>query len=93
MYDLFFSSFLLALQPYLGFGLLHCFVTVLFSGCGHKPHAQLSTWTMRDYTSSGPNLLTCLSWVALPGAYTPASIARRVIGARKSPLHDKAVVL
>jgi hypothetical protein len=28
--------------------------------------------------------------VALPGAYAPASIA---VGARKPPLHDKAVVL
>jgi hypothetical protein len=31
--------------------------------------------------------------VALPGAYAPASIALRVTGALKLPLHDKAVVL
>jgi hypothetical protein len=31
--------------------------------------------------------------MALPGAYAPASIALRVTGARKPPLHDKAVVL
>jgi hypothetical protein len=31
--------------------------------------------------------------VALPGAYAPASIALRVIGARRPPLHDKEVVL
>jgi hypothetical protein len=31
--------------------------------------------------------------VALPGAYAPASIALRVIGAHKLPLHDTAVVL
>jgi hypothetical protein len=31
--------------------------------------------------------------VALPGAYTPASITFRVIGARRPPLHDKVVVL
>jgi hypothetical protein len=31
--------------------------------------------------------------MALPGAYAPASIALRVIGARKSPLHVRAVVL
>jgi hypothetical protein len=31
--------------------------------------------------------------VALPGAYAPANIALRVIGARKHPFHDKAVVL
>jgi hypothetical protein len=46
-----------------------------------------------DYISPGPYTLICLSWVALPGAYAPASIALRVIGARKPPLHDKAVVL
>jgi hypothetical protein len=37
-----------------------------------------------------PFHLPCL--VALPIAYAPASIALRVIGARKSPLHDKASV-
>jgi hypothetical protein len=31
--------------------------------------------------------------VALPGVYTPASIALRVTGARKPPLRDKAVAL
>jgi hypothetical protein len=31
--------------------------------------------------------------VALPGNYSPASIALRVIEARKPPLHDKTVVL
>jgi hypothetical protein len=31
--------------------------------------------------------------VALPGTYSPVRIAFRVIGARKFPLHDKAVVL
>jgi hypothetical protein len=30
--------------------------------------------------------------VALPGAYAHASIALRVIGAHKTPLHDMAVV-
>lgn len=44
-----------------------------------------------EYTSSGPNFFTCLAWVALSGAYAPTSIAFRVIGARKSHLHDKAV--
>jgi hypothetical protein len=34
-----------------------------------------------------------MALVALPGAYTPASIILPVIGARKSLLHDKAVVL
>jgi hypothetical protein len=29
----------------------------------------------------------------LPGAYAPASIALKVIGTRKLPLHNKAVVL
>jgi hypothetical protein len=40
-----------------------------------------------------PLSLTCLAWVTIPGAYAPASIAFRVIGARKPPLHDKAIVL
>lgn len=31
--------------------------------------------------------------MALPEAYDPASIALRVIGARKLPLHDEAVAL
>jgi hypothetical protein len=34
-----------------------------------------------------------LSWVVLPGAYAPASIVHRVIGALKPPQHHKAVVL
>jgi hypothetical protein len=34
-----------------------------------------------------------MEWVALPGAYAPASIALRVIGAHIPPLHDKAVVV
>jgi hypothetical protein len=34
-----------------------------------------------------------MTWVVLPGAYAPASIAFRVIGAHKPPLHDKSVVL
>jgi hypothetical protein len=40
-----------------------------------------------------PLALTCLSWVALPGAYAPASIPLWVIGARKPHLHDTGVVL
>jgi hypothetical protein len=42
---------------------------------------------------SGPYLLSRLPWVALPGAFAPASIALRVTGAREPPLHDKAVDL
>jgi hypothetical protein len=38
-------------------------------------------------------LLTCLTWVALPGTYAPVSIVLRVIGARKPSLHDKAQLL
>jgi hypothetical protein len=43
-------------------------------------------------TQSDPYRLNCQPWVTLPGAYTPASTALRVTGARKPPLHDKAVV-
>jgi hypothetical protein len=46
-----------------------------------------------DYVSPGPYPSTCLSWLVLPGAYDPAIIALKVTGARKRPLHDKAVVL
>jgi hypothetical protein len=42
--------------------------------------------------SSDLYALTSLAWMALPGAYAPASIALQVIVARK-PLLDKAVVL
>jgi hypothetical protein len=38
-----------------------------------------------DSTYSGPYPLTCLTWVTLPGAYAPASIALEVISARKPP--------
>jgi hypothetical protein len=47
----------------------------------------------RDYTSSYPYPLTYLAWVALPGDYASISIALRVTGARKPPLHVKAAVL
>jgi hypothetical protein len=47
---------------------------------------------MRGYTLYIPYILACPTWVALPGAYVPASIALRVIGVRKSPLHEKAIV-
>jgi hypothetical protein len=39
-----------------------------------------------------PYPLTCLAWVALPGGYTAASIALRIIGIRK-PLDGKATIL
>jgi hypothetical protein len=42
---------------------------------------------------AGSYSLICLARVALPAAYAPASIAPRVIGARRLPLHDKVVVL
>jgi hypothetical protein len=65
-----------SLQPLVRLRLLHSFggfVTVSFSMVGKT----------RDYTSSGPYPMTCLAWMALPGAYTSASIALRVIGTRK----------
>jgi hypothetical protein len=55
--------------------------------------AQSPICRTRDYTLSGPYPLICLTWVALPGAYAPASIALQASGARKLPLHDKAAVL
>jgi hypothetical protein len=41
----------------------------------------------------GPYPLTCLAWIALPGAYTPISIAVWVTGIRKPLVSDKVVVL
>jgi hypothetical protein len=40
-----------------------------------------------------PTPLTCLVWVALPGAYAPTGIALLVIGVHRPPLHDKVVFL
>jgi hypothetical protein len=44
-------------------------------------------------TTFGPYPLTYLVWVALPGAYAPASMAHQFIGACRPPLHVKAVIL
>jgi hypothetical protein len=71
-------------------GVLPDLVTIDFSEVGLLAHPL--TWWTRDYTSSDPYPLTYLAWMALPGAYAPASVAFRVTGARR-PLHDKAVVL
>lgn len=57
------------------------------------PHAQIPTWRIGVNSSFGSYPLTCLVLAALPQAYSPASIAFRLTGARKYPLHDKAVVL
>jgi hypothetical protein len=86
------SPSLLALQPCVGLGLVRGYVTVDFSGVGSlAPHPTPNLRT-RDYTFSGPYPSTCLVWVA-PEPFVPASIPLRVTGARKPPLHDKAVVL
>jgi hypothetical protein len=37
--------------------------------------------------------MTCLAWVALPGAYDPANITIWVTEANKPPLHVKPVAL
>jgi hypothetical protein len=88
------SPSLLALQPCVGLSLFPGFITVNFSGGGvvGETHAQPLTCRSRDYTSSGAYPLTCLAWVALPGAYAPASIAFRVTRARKPRLYGKAGV-
>jgi hypothetical protein len=64
-----------------------------FRGLDRWPHAQPQTWRTRGSTSSGPYPLTYLTWAALPRGYAPASITVWVIRARKSPFHNKAVVL
>jgi hypothetical protein len=77
----------------MGLGLLHGFVTVNFSEVGSLAQRPIPNLEDQKDTSSGPYPLTSLAEVALPGAYAPASIALRVIGAGKPSLHDKAVVL
>jgi hypothetical protein len=52
----------------------------IFSRVDRKPHGQHTTWTY-------------LTWVALPGAYAPATIALRVIREHELPLHGKTTVL
>jgi hypothetical protein len=87
------SSSLLALQPCVGLGLLHGFVTVNFSGMwslAPRPTLNLEdqelhfVWPLPFHLSGmgGPTR-----------SYASASIALRVSGARKPPLHDKAVVV
>ena len=46
-----------------------------------------------DYLSSGSYPLTCLAWLDLPGEWTPASIARRIKGARRPLHHVKAIII
>jgi hypothetical protein len=91
-YKFLFSS-LLALQPCVDVDALHGLVTVDFPWWGCKPHAQPLIWRIRHYTSSDPYPLTCLALVSLPGTYPPVSIALRVTGERRPPLHYQAVVL
>jgi hypothetical protein len=84
--------------------LQHCVVLALFHGNlwlwwfnngkdfpGWGSSAPRSTLKL-EATSFGPYLFTCLAWVALPGAYVPASISLWVIGVCKSPLRNKAML-
>jgi hypothetical protein len=83
------SYSLLAIRNYEALRLLHRlwrFRNSRFFRCGvvsPNPNPQ----------TTGPETTLRLTWMALSGAYAPANIALRVIGARKPPLHDKAVVL
>jgi hypothetical protein len=86
------SSSLIGLRPFVGLGLLHVSVAVSLSGVKLLPHAQTPTWRASGYASPGPYALSCLASVALPGAYAPASITLQVIGKRKRPLYDTAMV-
>jgi hypothetical protein len=85
----------------LGSGAPHGPVLVLWKFCNSiffwggfvNPTFNPKIWRTTDYTSSGPYSVVCVTWVSLPGAYAPASITLRVTGARKPPLHGRAVVL
>lgn len=91
-----YSSSVQVQQPCVGLGLL-CgppvfsggFITVSFSAVGSLVPPP---WGMKEYTLSGPYPFSCLTWVALPEAKAPTSIALQVIGARR-PLHYKAIDL
>jgi hypothetical protein len=48
---------------------------------------------IRRCTKSRQTAFHMSSMYGLPEAFPPASMALRVIGARKPPLHDKAVFL
>jgi hypothetical protein len=91
--NIYLSTFLLALQPCVGLGLLHGFITANFSEMRSLPHAHLPTWMTRDYTSSGLYPLTYLVWVDTPRAYSLTTIALWVIVAHKPPIHNKAEIL
>jgi hypothetical protein len=74
-------------------GLLHGFITVIFSGVESLAPRQTPNLEDRDYSSSDAYPFTCLTWVALLGTYAPVSIAPRVTEACKYRLQHKAVVL
>jgi hypothetical protein len=79
------SSSLPALQPCVSLG----FVTVNFSGVGSltsgpTSHPGIPGATLRLAS-------TYLEWVALSGAYIPASIGLPITGAHTPPLHHTAV--
>ena len=48
---------------------------------------------LSDYSLSDSYPLTCLTWLNLPGAYVPTSIALWVTGLCKPPHCDKVVVM
>jgi hypothetical protein len=75
--------YLPALQPGVGLGLLHGFETANFSRVGSLGSCPTPTCRTRDNTLYGPYRLTCLGWVALAGAYSPANIALQVTEAHK----------
>jgi hypothetical protein len=85
------------------------FFSVTIALCGSRPPPWFSSIGCGGFITVGfpgmgllapcptPNLddrgLHCLAWVALAGAYASPSIALRVIGVYKSPVHKKAVFL
>jgi hypothetical protein len=76
----------------MGLGLLYGSIIKSFSGEGLlalRPNTNLEDQEMIFVWPLSFDLIQ----VALPKAYTPANIALRVSGARKTPLPDKAAVL
>jgi hypothetical protein len=82
-------------------------VTALCMGLGFLRGVKIVNFSRGGFVSPTPNSqpggqrttirlashpLTYFTWVALPRAYTPASIGLRVIGAPRPPLHDEVVL-
>jgi hypothetical protein len=83
-----------ALQPRcVGLGLLYDFVTVNFFGVGSLAPRPTPNQEDQGLHFIWPLPFDLSGMVALPSVNAPSSVALRVIGARRPPLHVKVVVI